>query len=145
MSIVRINHLEEVFKHYCTNVFRIGKHMTFDKLEYDRIHMTIQRFFLFLRDFQLTMAHIDGKSREVLDKIEIIKVFKKISSNARVLSFEEFIQSLERLALMYWEEKDNWHKKQEELYKKKEQRMKLLKKRKNKKEGKADNSSDEDQ
>ena len=46
-------------------------------------------------------------------------MFKKISSNARVLSFEEFIQSLERLAVMYWDEKVNWHEKQRQMQKKK--------------------------
>ena len=33
--------------------------MTFDRLEYEKIHMTMDRFFLFLKDFQLTAAHID--------------------------------------------------------------------------------------
>lgn len=37
-----------------------------------------------------------------------------MSSNARELSFEEFIQCIERLAVMYWDEKHNYAKKQEE-------------------------------
>jgi len=49
--MLRLNHLEEIFKHYCTHVFRTRKHMTFDRLEYDQVHMTIERFFLFLKDF----------------------------------------------------------------------------------------------
>ena len=76
--------------------------MTFERLEYDRLHMTIERFFLFLRDFHLTTASIEGRSREVLEKQYIITVFKKISSNARELSFEEFIRSLEKLGVIHW-------------------------------------------
>ena len=32
MTLLRLNHLEEIFKHYCTHIFKIGKHMTFDRL-----------------------------------------------------------------------------------------------------------------
>jgi hypothetical protein len=32
--------------------------MTFDRLEYDKVHMTMERFFLFLRDFHMTGALI---------------------------------------------------------------------------------------
>lgn len=50
-SFLRLNHLEQIFKYYCTHVFRTGKYMTFERLEYEKIHMTIERFFLFLKDF----------------------------------------------------------------------------------------------
>lgn len=83
LSLVRLNHLEEVFKHYCTHIYKTGKHMTFERLEYEKVHMTIERFFLFLKDFELTSAEIEGKKREVVDKNNIILIFKKMSSNAR--------------------------------------------------------------
>ena len=57
--------------------------MTFDRLEYEKVHMTMDRFFLFLRDFQLTVAEIDEKKKEVIEKPNIITIFKKVSSNAR--------------------------------------------------------------
>ena len=50
-SFLRLNHLEKIFKYYCTHVFRTGKYMTFERLEYEKIHMTIECFFLFLKDF----------------------------------------------------------------------------------------------
>ena len=84
-------------------MFRVGKHMTFDRLEYDRVHMTMERFFLFLKDFQMTTAAIDDKTREVVDKNHVITAFKKISSNSRELSFEEFVQAIEKLAVIYWD------------------------------------------
>lgn len=121
---MRLSHLEEIFKHYCTHVFRTGKHMTFERLEYEKVHMTIERFFLFLKDFELTVANIDTKNREVVDKQNVITTFKKVSSNARELSFEEFIQVIEKLAILYWDEKMNYHKKKKEY----ELRMKKIKK-----------------
>lgn len=62
--------------------------MTFDRLEYERVHLTMDRFFLFLKDFELTLMRSSEKKEEVLDKNAIITVFKKISSNCRDLSFE---------------------------------------------------------
>ena len=76
--------------------------MTFDRLEYEKVHMTIERFFLFLKDFELTTALIDGKRREIIPKNFIITIYKKISSNCTHLSFEEFVQCLEKLAVIYW-------------------------------------------
>lgn len=86
--------------------------------------MTIERFFLFLKDFELTIANIDAKNREVLEKQSIILTFKKVSSNARELSFEEFIQVIEKLAIFYWDGKQNYHQKKKEY----ELRMKKIKK-----------------
>jgi hypothetical protein len=37
--------------------------MTFDRLEYERVHMGMDRFFKFLSDFGLTTASIDGRQR----------------------------------------------------------------------------------
>ncbi len=74
----------------------------------------MDRFFLFLKDFDLTTATIEGKKRDVMEKSSIIALFKKMSSNARELSFEEFIQCIERLAVLYWDEKDNYLNKQKE-------------------------------
>lgn len=51
LNINRIHHLEEIFRHYCTHIFRVGKYMTFERLEYEKVHMTIDRFFVFLKDF----------------------------------------------------------------------------------------------
>lgn len=65
----RITHLEEIFKHYCTHIFRVGKHMTFDRLDYQKVHMVMERFFKFLSDFGLTVATIDGRQREVVSKV----------------------------------------------------------------------------
>lgn len=58
LSLLRLNNLEEVFKHYCTHIYKTGKHMTFERLEYEKVHMTMDRFFLFLKDFDLTTANL---------------------------------------------------------------------------------------
>lgn len=86
------------------NVFRTGKHMTFDRLEYDRVHMTVERFCLFLRDFKATTAVINGRNCEVLENPIIVATFRKVASNARELSLEEFIQCIDRLAIIHWDE-----------------------------------------
>lgn len=101
--MVRIEHLEEIFKHYCTHIFKIGKHMTFERLEYEKVHLTLDRLCVFLKDFGLTMAHFDGHQQEVLDKNEIVRYFKRLSKNCRDLSFEEFIACLEKLAIVYYD------------------------------------------
>lgn len=79
--------------------------MTFERLEYEKVHLTMERFFLFIKDFELTIMKVGDKKEEVVDKNTIILYFKKISSNSRDLSFEEFIRCLERLAIAYYDEK----------------------------------------
>jgi hypothetical protein len=54
----------------------------------------MERFFLFLKDFELTMMKNGDKKEEVVDKNTIILLFKKMSSTCRDLSFEEFIRCL---------------------------------------------------
>ncbi len=66
--------------------------MTFDRLEYEKVHLTIDRLSVFLKDFNLTTIKMkDNKMREIIEKQEIIKLFKKISPNCRDLDFEQFI------------------------------------------------------
>lgn len=48
----------------------------------------MERFFLFLKDFELTIMNNGEKKEEVIDKNAIILLFKKTSSNARDVSFE---------------------------------------------------------
>ena len=87
MSLLRLDHLEEIFKHYCTHIFRTGKHMTFDRLEYEKVHLTMDRFFLLVKDFELINMDVNGKSEEIIEKNTVIFTFKKISSNAKDLTF----------------------------------------------------------
>lgn len=56
--------------------------------------MTMERFFIFLKDFNLLAAVIDGRQKEIVEKNSVILLFKKVASNARELSFEEFIQCI---------------------------------------------------
>ena len=77
--------------------------MTFERLEYERVHLTMDRFFVFLKDFELILMEVKGKKEEVVDKNNIITIFKKISSNSKDLRFEEFVSCLERLAILYYD------------------------------------------
>lgn len=54
----------------------------------------MDRFFVFLKDFGLTAAVIDGVSREIVDKSELVLIFKKISINCKDLNFEQFISCI---------------------------------------------------
>lgn len=47
----------------------------------------MDRFFVFLKDFALTVAKIDGNNKEVVDKNDIVLLFKKVSVNAKDLNF----------------------------------------------------------
>lgn len=108
LNINRLNHLEEIFRHYCTHIFRVGKHMTFERLEYEKVHMTIERFFVFLKDFELTVGVFgdNAKPRQVVPKASIVMLFKKISPNAKDLTFQQFIECIEKLAVVY---EDNYN------------------------------------
>ena len=79
--------------------------MTFERLEYEKTHLTMDRFFVFLKDFELILMEVKGKKEEVVDKNNIITIFKKVSSNSKDLNFEEFISCLEKLAVLYYDEK----------------------------------------
>lgn len=86
--------------------------MTFDRLEYEKNHLAIDRFFFFLKDFNLTsMKTKDGKIREIVEKQEVIKLFKKISPNCRDLSFEHFIIIIEKLGEIYFDSMVNYEEK----------------------------------
>mgnify|MGYP001953961317 CR=1 FL=1 len=61
--------------------------MTFERLEYEKSHMTMDRFFVFLKDFSLTSATIDGVNREVFEKNELVLIFKKASANCKDINF----------------------------------------------------------
>lgn len=61
--------------------------MTFERLEYEKSHLTMDRFFVFLKDFGLTMAKVDGVNKEVIDKNDLILLFKRVSINAKDLNF----------------------------------------------------------
>ena len=45
--------------------------------------MNMDRFFLFLKDFGLTHAEINGKNVDIMNKNDIVLAFKKISPNAK--------------------------------------------------------------
>ena len=41
----------------------------------------------------------------MVEKTAIITMFKKVSSTARDLEFDEFMQAIDKLAVMYYDEK----------------------------------------
>jgi hypothetical protein len=47
----------------------------------------MDRFFVFLKDFGLTVGKIDGVAKEVVDKNEIVLMFKRVSINSKDLNF----------------------------------------------------------
>ena len=46
-----------------------------------------------------------GKKEEIVDKNNIITIFKTTSSNSKDLKFEEFISCIEKIAVLYYDEK----------------------------------------
>lgn len=107
--------------------------MTFERLEYEKNHLTMDRFFVFLKDFGLTMAMIDGVNREILDKTQLVLHFKKISINCKDLNFEQFISILEAIAILYYDEKTGYKQKQQKLQRQRKRRKEnYLKKMKRK-------------
>lgn len=93
----------------------------------------MDRFFTFLKDFGLTQAAVEGSVKEVLDKQEVVLLFKKMSPNCKDLNFEQFIAMLERVALMYYHEKDHYTEKVQRIARqrkaRKEQYLRSMKKR----------------
>jgi hypothetical protein len=72
----------------------------------------MDRFFAFLKDFALTTGKIDGVSKEIIDKNDIILLFKRVSINAKDLNFEQFISCLEKIGLLYYDSWLNYNSKQ---------------------------------
>ena len=42
--------------------------------------------------------------KQLVPKVKVINIFKKVSSNAKDITFEEFIECLERLAVVHYDE-----------------------------------------
>lgn len=61
--------------------------MTFERLEYEKVHLTLDRLCVLLKDFGLTAATIEKIEYEIIEKKEIVRNFKRLSSNCRDLSF----------------------------------------------------------
>jgi hypothetical protein len=68
--------------------------MTFERLEYEKSHLTMDRFFVFLKDFKLTSALVEGELREIFDMSDLILLFKKVSINCKDVNFEQFVSCL---------------------------------------------------
>ncbi len=75
----------------------------------------MDRFFVFLKDFSLTVAKIDGVVKEVVDKNEIVLMFKRVSINAKDLNFEQFISCLEKIGLLYYDSMLNYNSRQTKM------------------------------
>ena len=59
--------------------------MSFDRIEYENQHMTLERFFAFINDFKLNEIPVDDTNKQLTHPNNIILLFKKCSSNARNL------------------------------------------------------------
>lgn len=94
----------------------------------------MDRFFVFLKDFSLTTAKIDGVSKEVIDKNDLVLLFKRVSVNSKDLNFEQFVSCLEKIAILYYDSMLNYNSKQERLAeerkKRKQNYLRSLKRRK---------------
>ena len=77
----------------------------------------MDRFFTFMKDFGLTHAKIDGTTREVLDKQEVVLLFKKATPNCKDLNFEQFIALLDKVAVLYYHDKEHYAEKASRLAK----------------------------
>lgn len=75
----------------------------------------MDRFFVFLKDFGLTMAKVDGANKEVIDKNDLILLFKRVSINAKDLNFEQFVSCLDKIGLIYYDSMLSYNEKQAKL------------------------------
>lgn len=94
----------------------------------------MDRFFVFLKDFALTTAKIDGVSKEVIDKNDLVLLFKRVSVNAKDLNFEQFVSCLEKIGLLYYDSMLNYNTKQQKIAEERKRRKQIylrnMKKRK---------------
>jgi hypothetical protein len=103
--------------------------MSFDEINYQYEHLTLERFFVFISDFKLNEIPTDDGNSQLTDRSHIILLFKKASSNARLLSFHEFIIALERLFVLLFNETENYDRKQQKLQAAKKKRLEAMMKR----------------
>jgi hypothetical protein len=119
----RIDNLESIFLYYCTQVFKTAnKQITFERMEYEKTHLTMERFFAFLKDFNLTTATIENTLREIVDKNEIVLLFKKASINCKDVNFEQFLALLEKIAVLYHDSKGNYKQKMQQIARERQKR-----------------------
>lgn len=108
--------------------------MSFDEINFEYEHLTVERFFVFIVDFKLNeIPSDDGSSKQLTDRNPIVLLFKKASSHVRLLNFHEFIIALERLFVLLFNETENYDKKQQKLKAEKKKRLEQMKKREAKK------------
>ena len=51
--------------------------MSFDRIEYENQHMTLERFFALINDFKLNEIPVDDNNKQLTHPNNIILIFKK--------------------------------------------------------------------
>ena len=123
----RKNALREIFFFYCRQHNLVGSSPTFDTVKEKKENLDLAEFTKFCAEFQIRV-----------NKSKLTEVFKKTASNSRLMNFDEFCISLQKLAIEINEEKKNFLcekiKESEKEVKEIEKSIKLLNEKQKKEE-----------
>jgi ABC-type transporter Mla subunit MlaD len=92
--------LKEIFAFYARQQKVMGAPSTFDSISHSNSIWTLSKFLIFCKDFDLMGKHGQGLRR--LDREELTAIFKKQAALAKLLSEENFVEMLERLAVAFF-------------------------------------------
>jgi hypothetical protein len=92
--------LKDIFAFYARQQKVMGAPSTFDSISHNYSVWTLSKYFKFCKDFDLMGKHGQGTRR--LDREELTAIFKKHAALAKLLSEENFLEMLERLAVAFY-------------------------------------------
>ena len=91
--------LHEIFLFYAKQHQMLGRTPTFESINKDSELWNIGKFIKFCNDFGLTGRN---KSYPTISKTQAQQLFKKFSSNSRVMSLNQFFECLESVAVLFF-------------------------------------------
>lgn len=95
----QIKGVKEVFLFYAKQHQMLGRTPTFESINKDSELWNIGKFIKFCNDFGLTGRN---KSYPTISKTQAQQLFKKFSSNSRVMSLNQFFECLESVAVLFF-------------------------------------------
>lgn len=86
------DYLRVVFQHYCKISYATGNDPTFEQIKHKTTIMTINKFMMFCKDFQI------GKIQKDFNRSFLVETFKKNSECYKEMSLEQFGDVIKKIA-----------------------------------------------
>jgi len=97
---VRVKSLKEIFNFYARQIKMLGNKPTFDEITEHQNLLNISKFTKFCQDFGIT----NKDNKDHLTVQQVTQAFLLGNECSRIMNFSQFIDSLDRLAEIYYNE-----------------------------------------